>query len=79
VPIPLLEHYARAAWLGAPLDAEANAGIRSRGEDIGREGPQPLVTRHALEAFAIDGALYAIGGCTTALQDSPVVERLSLH
>src|SRR5215469_10925835 len=21
-PIPLLEHYARAAWLGAPLDSE---------------------------------------------------------
>ena len=44
-PIPLLEHYARAAWLGAPLDAEVNSGIRSRGEDIGREGPQPLAKR----------------------------------
>ena len=47
VPIPLLEHYARAAWLGAPLDAEANAGIRSRGEDIGREGAQSLAKRAA--------------------------------
>ena len=44
-PIPLLEHYARAAWLGAPLDAEVNSGIRSRGEDIGREGAQPLAKR----------------------------------
>jgi hypothetical protein len=43
-----------------------------------RSGPSPLVTRHALEAFVIDRVLYAIGGCTTALQDSPVVERLRL-
>jgi hypothetical protein len=50
-PIPLLEHYARAAWLGAPLDAEVNTGIRSRGEDIGREGAQPL-TRRAGAALA---------------------------
>ncbi len=26
----------------------------------------------------VDGALYAIGGCTTALCDSPVVERRRL-
>ena len=44
-PIALLEHYTRAAWLGAPLDAEVNTGIRSRGEDIGREGAQPLAKR----------------------------------
>jgi hypothetical protein len=43
-----------------------------------RDGPRPLVTRHALEAFAIGGTLYTIGGCTTALKDSPVVERLEL-
>jgi hypothetical protein len=28
-PIPLLEHYARAAWVGAPLDSEVNAGMRA--------------------------------------------------
>jgi Mycothiol maleylpyruvate isomerase N-terminal domain len=44
-PIPLLEHYARAAWLGAPLDSEANTGIRARGEDIGAEGAQSLAKR----------------------------------
>ena len=44
-PIPLLEHYTRAAWLGAPLDSEVNAGIRSRGEDIGAEGAQSLAKR----------------------------------
>jgi hypothetical protein len=43
-----------------------------------RDGPAPLVTRHALEAFAVDGALYTVGGCTTALRDSPVVERRML-
>jgi Kelch motif len=43
-----------------------------------RQGPHPLVTRHGLEVFAAAGNLYAIGGCTTALRDSPVVERLSL-
>jgi hypothetical protein len=44
-----------------------------------RRGPSPLVTRHALEAFAVDGVLYAIGGCTTALRDSPVVELLDIR
>jgi hypothetical protein len=36
------------------------------------------VTRHALEAFVVDGVLLTVGGCTTALQDSHVVERLVL-
>lgn len=43
-----------------------------------RSGPRPGVTRHALSAFAIGGSLYTVGGCTTALRDSPVVERLAL-
>ena len=43
-----------------------------------RDGPRSLVTRHALEAFYVDGALYTIGGCTTALRDSQVVERRAL-
>jgi N-acetylneuraminic acid mutarotase len=43
-----------------------------------RIGPSPGVRRHALEAFAVAGSLYAVGGCTTALRDSPVVERLRL-
>jgi Kelch motif len=43
-----------------------------------RDGPRPLVTRHALEAFVLDGSLYTVGGCTTALRDSPIVERLRL-
>jgi hypothetical protein len=44
-PIPLMEHYTRAAWRGAPLDSEANAGIRARAEDIGSEGAASLAER----------------------------------
>ena len=43
------------------------------------QGPRPLVTRHGLEAFYAGGGLYTVGGCTTALRDSPVVERLTLR
>jgi hypothetical protein len=43
-----------------------------------RDGPRPGVTRHALQAFVLGDALYTVGGCTTALRDSPVVERLRL-
>jgi hypothetical protein len=47
-PIPLLEHYARAAWIDAPLDGEVNAGIRAKGEDIASEGAQALLERARL-------------------------------
>ena len=40
-----------------------------------RDGPPPLVPRHALSLFHVDGELYAIGGCTTKLRDTAVVER----
>jgi hypothetical protein len=52
--------------------------VYDAGEERWRKGPAPAVTRHALEAFIVDGTLYAIGGCTTALQDSPIVERVLL-
>ncbi|HUA27808.1 MAG TPA: maleylpyruvate isomerase N-terminal domain-containing protein [Streptosporangiaceae bacterium] len=44
-PIPLVEHYSQAAWVGAPLDSEVNAGIRSRGEGIATEGVVALAGR----------------------------------
>ena len=44
-----------------------------------RQGPGLGVTRHGLEAFAAGGELYAVGGCTTALQDSPDVERIAVR
>jgi hypothetical protein len=45
--IPLLEHYARAAWIDAPLDSEANAGIRARAAQSAEPGPQALAERAA--------------------------------
>jgi N-acetylneuraminic acid mutarotase len=42
--------------------------------NIWRQGPAPLVARHGLKAFAIDGELYTVGGCTVDLHDSQVVE-----
>ncbi|HXH89531.1 MAG TPA: kelch repeat-containing protein [Gaiellaceae bacterium] len=42
------------------------------------DGPRPGVTRHALQTFYVGGALYTVGGCTTALRDSPIVERRRL-
>lgn len=44
-PIPLLEHYARAAWIDSPLDGEANAGIRAKSEGIASEGALSLTER----------------------------------
>jgi hypothetical protein len=44
-PIPLLEHYARAVWIGAPLDGDVNTGIRTRGEGIASEGARSLRER----------------------------------
>ncbi|MGW3244145.1 maleylpyruvate isomerase N-terminal domain-containing protein [Streptomyces sp. NPDC001070] len=50
-PIPLLEHYARAAWLGAPHDTEVNAGIRAKGEGIASAGAAAVLDR-AWDALA---------------------------
>jgi N-acetylneuraminic acid mutarotase len=38
------------------------------------QGPRSLVTRHGLKTFFVDGNLYTLGGCTTALRDSQVLE-----
>ena len=43
-----------------------------------RDGPPSLTARHGLNTFYVDGALFTIGGCTTALHDSQVVERRRL-
>ena len=37
-PIPVVDHYGRSAWVGADIDDESNAGIRSRGEDDAEAG-----------------------------------------
>jgi len=48
--VPLLEHYARVAWINAPLDAEINIGIRVSGEEIASEGARSVHER-ARRAF----------------------------
>ncbi|WP_307036823.1 maleylpyruvate isomerase N-terminal domain-containing protein [Streptomyces canus] len=44
-PIPVLEHYARAVWIDAPLDGEVSSGIRAKGDGISSEGVRLLVER----------------------------------
>ncbi|WP_062208266.1 maleylpyruvate isomerase N-terminal domain-containing protein [Streptomyces sp. NBRC 109706] len=44
-PVPVLEHYARAAWIDAPVDSEVNVGIRDNGANVAAEGPAELVAR----------------------------------
>jgi Mycothiol maleylpyruvate isomerase N-terminal domain len=55
--IPLLEHYSRAAWIGAALDAEVNAGIRARGEQTAAEGPHALAEHAAATLAGQEGEL----------------------
>ncbi|WP_331755904.1 maleylpyruvate isomerase N-terminal domain-containing protein [Streptomyces sp. NBC_01643] len=61
-PIPLLEHYARAAWIDAPLDGEVNAGIRAKGEAIASEGAQALLERARAALAEQKFALAGVGG-----------------
>lgn len=46
-PLTLLGHYARSAWVGAPVDAEVNVGIRDRGERYATSGAAALADRVA--------------------------------
>jgi hypothetical protein len=43
--VPVLRHYARAAWVGADLDADINVAIRNSGEEVAADGPQILTGR----------------------------------
>lgn len=40
--VTLMGHYERVAWIGAPLDAPANVGIREGGEELAAGGPAAL-------------------------------------
>jgi hypothetical protein len=68
-----------AAVVGSQIHAliESTHEIYDSHTGTWRPGPAPEVPRHALSLFHADGALYAIGGCTVALHDSPIVERLA--
>jgi hypothetical protein len=43
--VPVLDHYARATWVGADLDADINVAIRNSGEEVAADGPQTLTAR----------------------------------
>jgi uncharacterized protein (TIGR03083 family) len=57
-PISLLEHYARAAWVDAGLDDEANVSIRRDAAAEADQGPAVLAVR-AREAAGRLGAILA--------------------
>ena len=56
-PIPVLEHYRRAAWVHTGLDEEANVGIRTSADDEASGGPAALHDRVAADLAALPGAL----------------------
>src|SRR5881409_3204196 len=44
-PVTLLEHYERSAWVGRPLDDEANVTIRKLAQEDAAGGPDALIDR----------------------------------
>jgi len=77
-PIPLLEHYVRAAWVHSDLDAEANVGIRSGSDAEAEAGPDALGTLLHEQLSRLPGVL------DTAADDAAVFIpwqgwALSLH
>jgi hypothetical protein len=77
-PIPLLEHYARAAWVRSDLDAEVNVGIRSGSDAEAAAGADAL-------AAVLDEQLALLPGVLDAAADDEAVLipwqgwSLSLH
>jgi hypothetical protein len=56
-PISLLEHYARSAWVNAPLDAPVNVGVRDSGEAEAAGGAAALAKRLRDVIAGLDGQL----------------------
>lgn len=67
--IPVLEHYARAAWVDAELDDEINVRIREGGESSAAQGPAALVAQ-------LDAAVEELAAVLPAMANRPV--RLAL-
>src|SRR5689334_11164928 len=42
-PVPLVDHYARSAWVGAPLDDDANLDIRQNAREAAAAGVDTLI------------------------------------
>jgi hypothetical protein len=56
-PISLLEHYARSAWVNAPLDAPVSVGVRDSGEAEAADGAAALAKRLRTVTAALHGEL----------------------
>ena len=63
--VPLLEHYARVAWIGSGLDEEINVRIRGGGDAQAAEGPEALATR-------VDAVLKELSDSLAAEPNRPV-------
>jgi len=66
-PIPLAEHYARAAWVRSGPDDEANVGIREGSDELAQSGPEALATLVEARLEALPGVLAAVGPDTPVL------------
>jgi uncharacterized protein (TIGR03083 family) len=44
-PIPLLQHYFKGSWMGAPIGDDVNVQIRATGEQVAGDGPADLAAR----------------------------------
>jgi hypothetical protein len=58
-PIPVLEHYRRAAWVRSDVDEEANTVIRDAANSEAGTGPEALAERVAAGQAALPAALAA--------------------
>lgn len=58
-PIPLLEHYARAAWVRSGPEDEANTGIRDDSNDTAQGGPGRVLAAGRAAVDRLPGALHA--------------------
>ena len=56
-PIPMLEHYERAAWVKADLDDEVNVGIRSGSDEQAAAGPEAVLAAAREAVAALPGLL----------------------
>jgi hypothetical protein len=66
-PIPLAEHYARAAWVHSGPDDEANVGIREGSEELAQSGPDALAALVEARLAALPGVLESVSSDTPIL------------
>ena len=80
-PLPEPMELLGAAASGREIHAVWEATYQVYDFEAGRwrSEPGPAVHRHGLAVFAVEDVLYAVGGCTTELRDTQVVERRSLR